>query len=222
MGKVLVLGVFVADTAYRASRMPKMGETILGNSFVLGPGGKGSNQAVAAGKLGADVTIITRLADDDFGKMAKQTWQNANVKGAIKYSTSSYTGAAFIFIDDKTGDNAIIISPGAASEISLNDIHDNSEIISSTDVFLTQLELPVEVAQEGLKVAKENNKITILNPAPAVRLPKEIFGLCDFITPNETETEALTGLPVRNEKEAETAAKFLTELGVKTPIITMG
>ena len=222
MGKVLVLGVFVADTAYRASRMPKMGETILGNSFVLGPGGKGSNQAVAAGKLGADVTIITRLADDDFGKMAKQTWQNANVKGSIKYSTNSYTGAAFIFIDDKTGDNAIIIAPGAASEISLNDIHDNSEIISSTDVFLTQLELPVEVAQEGLKVAKENNKITILNPAPAVRLPKEIFGLCDFITPNETETEALTGLPVRNEKEAETAAKFLTELGVKTPIITMG
>ena len=222
MGKVLVLGVFVADTAYRASRMPKMGETILGNSFVLGPGGKGSNQAVAAGNLGADVTIITRLADDDFGKMAKQTWQNANVKGAIKYSTSSYTCAAFIFIYDKTGDNAIIIAPGAASEISLNDIHDNSEIISSTDVFLTQLELPVEVAQEGLKVAKENNKITILNPAPAVRLPKEIFGLCDFITPNETETEALTGLPVRNEKEAETAAKFLTELGVKTPIITMG
>lgn len=202
--------------------MPKMGETILGNSFVLGPGGKGSNQAVAAGKLGADVTIITRLADDDFGKMAKQTWQNANVKAAIKYSTNSYTGAAFIFIDDKTGDNAIIIAPGAASEISLNDIHDNSEIISSTDVFLTQLEQPIEVAQEGLKVAKENNKITILNPAPAVRLPKEIFSLCDFITPNETETETLTGLPVRNEKEAETAAKFLTELGVKTPIITMG
>ena len=222
MGKVLVLGVFVADTAYRASRMPKMGETILGNSFVLGPGGKGSNQAVAAGNLGADVTIITRLADDDFGKMAKQTWQNANVKGSIKYSTNSYTGAAFIFIDDKTGDNAIIIAPGAASEISLSDIRDNSEIISSTDVFLTQLEQPIEVAQEGLKVAKENNKITILNPAPAARLPKEIFGLCDFITPNETETEALTGLPVRNEKEAENAAKVLNDLGVKTPIITMG
>ena len=222
MGKVVILGVFVADTAYRGSRMPKMGETILGNSFVLGPGGKGSNQAVAAGNLGADVTIITRLADDDFGKMAKQTWQNANVKGSIKYSTNSYTGAAFIFIDDKTGDNAIIIAPGAASEISLSDIHDNSEIISSTDVFLTQLEQPIEVAQEALKVAKENNKITILNPAPAARLPKEIFGLCDFITPNETETEALTGLPVRNEKEAENAAKVLNDLGVKTPIITMG
>ena len=222
MGKVLVLGVFVADTAYRGSRMPKMGETILGNSFVLGPGGKGSNQAVAAGKLGADVTIITRLADDDFGKMAMETWESANVKGAVKYSTNSYTGAAFIFIDDKTGDNAIIIAPGAASEISLKDIHENSEIISTTDVFLTQLEQPIVAAKEGLQVAKANGKITILNPAPAAKLPKEVFGLCDFITPNETETEALTGLPVRNEKEAETAAKFLNELGVKTPIITMG
>ena len=222
MGKVVILGVFVADTAYRASRMPKMGETILGNSFVLGPGGKGSNQAVAAGNLGADVTIITRLADDDFGKMAMQTWEKANVKGAVTYSPDSYTGAAFIFIDDKTGDNAIIISPGAASEISLKDIHNNSEIISSADVFLTQLEQPIDVAQEGLKVAKASGKITILNPAPAANLPKDIFGLCDFMTPNETETEALTGLPVRNEEEAETAAKVLNKLGVKTPIITMG
>jgi ribokinase len=222
MGSVVILGVFVADTAYRASRMPKMGETILGNSFVLGPGGKGSNQAVAAGNLGADVTIITRLANDDFGKMAIQTWDSANVKGAIKYSTDSYTGAAFIFIDDRTGDNAIIIAPGAASEISVKDIHENSNIISSADVFLTQLEQPIEVAQEGLKVAKANGKITILNPAPAADLPKEIFGLCDYITPNETEAEELTGLPVRNHKEAETAASFLNELGVKTPIITMG
>ena len=222
MGKIAILGVFVADTTYRASRLPKMGETILGNSFILGPGGKGSNQAVAAGNLGADVTIITRLADDDFGKMALQTWDNANVKGAVKYSSDSYTGAAFIFVDDNTGDNAIIISPGAASEISLTDIHDNSETISSTDVFLTQLEQPIDVAHEGLKIAKNNGKITILNPAPAASLPKEIFSLCDFITPNETETEALTGLPVRNEKDAKIAAKFLNELGVKTPIITMG
>jgi len=222
MGKIVILGVFVADTTYRASRVPKMGETILGTSFILGPGGKGSNQAVAAGNLGADVTIITRLADDDFGKMALQTWENANVKGAVKYSSDSYTGAAFIFVDDNTGDNAIIISPGAASEISLKDIHDNSETISSTDVFLTQLEQPIDVAHEGLKIAKNNSKITILNPAPAASLPKEIFSLCDFITPNETETEALTGLPVRNEEEAKIAAKFLNELGVKTPIITMG
>ena len=222
MGKVVILGVFVADTAYRASRMPKMGETILGNSFALGPGGKGSNQAVAAGNLGADVTIITRLADDDFGKMAMETWQNANIKGAVRYSSNSYTGAAFIFIDDKTGDNAIIIAPGAASEISLKDIHENSEIISSADVFLTQLEQPIGVAQEGLKVAKENGRITILNPAPAANLPKEIFGLCDFITPNETETEAITGVSVSSIEDAENASRLLVKMGVGTPIITLG
>ncbi len=222
MGKVVILGVFVADTAYRAARMPKMGETILGNTFALGPGGKGSNQAVAAGKLGADVTIISRLGEDDFGLMALQTWKAADVKGAIKYSPDAYTGAAFIFIDDKTGDNAIIISPGAAADISVEDIRENADLIAAADVFLTQLEQPVDVAHEGLITAKRNGKITILNPAPATELPKEVFEVCDYITPNETEAEAITGLPVRNEAEAESAAQSLAGLGVKTPIITMG
>ena len=222
MGKVVILGVFVADTAYRAARMPKMGETILGNTFALGPGGKGSNQAVAAGKLGADVTIISRLGEDDFGLMALQTWKAADVKGAIKYSPNAYTGAAFIFIDDKTGDNAIIISPGAAADISVEDIRENADFIAAADVFLTQLEQPVNVAYEGLITAKRNGKITILNPAPAAELPKEVFEVCDYITPNETEAEAITGLPVRNEAEAESAAQSLVGLGVKTPIITMG
>ena len=108
MGRIVVLGVFVADTAYRADRMPRMGETILGKSFVLGPGGKGSNQAVAAGKLGTDVSIISRLGDDDFAKMALQTWKAANVTPRVIKDATSYTGAAFIFIDDQTGDNAII------------------------------------------------------------------------------------------------------------------
>ena len=213
MGKVVILGVFVADTAYRAARMPKMGETILGNTFALGPGGKGSNQAVAAGKLGADVTIISRLGEDDFGQMALQTWKAANVKGAIKHSPDAYTGAAFIFIDDKTGDNAIIISPGAAADISVEDIRENADLIAAADVFLTQLEQPIDVAHEGLITAKRNGKITILNPAPAAELPKEVFEVCDYITPNETEAEAITGLPVRNEAEAESAAQSLAALG---------
>jgi ribokinase len=222
MGKIVILGVFVADTAYRAARMPHMGETILGNSFALGPGGKGSNQAVAAGRLGADVTIISRLGEDDFGQMALQTWTAANVKGAIKYSPDAYTGAAFIFIDDKTGDNAIIIAPGAAADISLDDIRENAELIAAADVFLTQLEQPIDVAHEGLKTAKNHGRTTILNPAPAAALPPDIFELCDYITPNETEAEALTGHPVRNEREAESAAQTLAQMGVRTPIITMG
>ena len=222
MGCVVVLGVFVADTAYRADRMPRIGETILGKSFALGPGGKGSNQAVAAGKLGADVSIITRLGDDDFAKMALQTWKAANVTPKVVTDASSYTGAAFIFIDDQTGDNAIIISPGAAAKFSTDDIERNAEIISEADVFITQLEQPIEVAKAGLEVARQSGNITILNPAPAAAISRDIFLLCDFITPNETEAEALTGITVHDAEDAKRSAEVLVGLGVKTPVITMG
>jgi len=222
MGQIVILGVFVADTSFRAARMPKMGETILGDSFVLGPGGKGSNQAVAAGKLGGDVSFITRLGKDDFAKLALKTWQDAHVKPAIIEDEENNTGAAFIFVDTKSGDNAIIIAPGAAGKITPDILHHNKTLITESRIFMTQLEQPVEVALEGLKLAREHGKITILNPAPAASLPDEIFGLCDYITPNETETEALTGLPVHTIEEAEKAAHALAQKGVGTPIITMG
>ena len=222
MGSLVVLGVFVADTSFRASRMPKMGETIFGDSFALGPGGKGSNQAVAAGKLGADVSIISCLGDDDFGQMALQTWQDANVKPVIIQTKNAYTGAAFIFVDARSGDNAIIISPGVAAEITPSIITENHALIASADVFITQLEQPIDAAYAGLKLAREHGNITILNPAPAAELPEDIFALCDYLTPNETETEAITGLPVRTEKDAEIAAEAMAKKGVKTPIITMG
>ena len=115
---VVILGVFVADTAYRAERMPRMGETILGQGFALGPGGKGSNQAVAAGLLGADVSFISRLGVDAFAEMALETWRAAGVAPAVVRVPESYTGAAYIFIEDGTGDNAIIIAPGAGATIS--------------------------------------------------------------------------------------------------------
>ena len=222
MGRVAILGVFVADTSFKANRMPRVGETILGRSFALGPGGKGSNQAVAAGKLGADVSIITRLGRDDFGKMALQTWKNANVKSNVILDPEGHTGAAFIFIDNQTGDNAIIISPGTADQISLIDIQNNKDLISGSDVFMTQLEQPIDVALAGLKLAKQHGKITILNPAPAAQLQPDIFALCDYITPNETEAEALTGVKVETEGDAERAAEVFVDLGVKTPIVTMG
>ena len=222
MGQVVVLGVFVADTAYRADRMPRMGETILGKSFALGPGGKGSNQAVAAGKLGAEVSIISRLGEDEFAQMALQTWKAANVTPKVITDASSYTGAAYIFIDDDTGDNAIIVAPGAAAQFSTDDIAQNAKLIAGADVFMTQLEQPVEVAKEGLEIARKSGKITILNPAPATALERDVFELCDFITPNETEAEALTGVTVKTANDAENAAEALVALGVKTPVITMG
>ena len=222
MGRIAILGVFVADTSFRADRMPRMGETILGRSFALGPGGKGSNQAVSAGKLGADVSIITRLGRDDFAQMALQTWKSANVKSDVVLDPDARTGAAFIFIDDQTGDNAIIISPGTAAQMSLKEIEINADLITGSDVFMTQLEQPIDVAQAGLKLAKEHGKITILNPAPAARLNPDIFTLCDYITPNETEAEALTGIIVKTKEDAKRAAEAFVDLGVVTPIITMG
>ena len=222
MGKVVVLGVFVADTAYRADRMPRMGETIMGSGFALGPGGKGSNQAVACARMGAETHMISRLGRDDFAKLALDTWRDAGVIAHVQQMADSYTGAAHIFIENSTGDNAIIIAPGAASLIDVSDLEAQAGVISTADVFITQLEQPMEVAVRGLQMARDAGVTTILNPAPAASLPVGMLALCDYVTPNETECEALTGITVETEQQAEEACQALRALGVRRPIITMG
>ncbi|KAJ54744.1 ribokinase [Actibacterium mucosum KCTC 23349] len=222
MNKVAILGVFVADTAYRADRMPRMGETILGNSFALGPGGKGSNQAVACARVGAETHMITRLGVDDFAGMARSTWAEAGVIGHVIDTPDSYTGAAYIFVEEASGDNAIIISPGAAALITAADIEANRDVIEGADVFITQLEQPMDAAMRGLQIARAAGVTTILNPAPAAELPEGMLALCDYVTPNETETAEITGIPVETEADAARAAEALKAAGVGTPIITLG
>lgn len=219
---VVILGVFVADTAYRADRAPRMGETIMGNSFALGPGGKGSNQAVAAARVGGDVHMITRLGRDPFAEMALKTWADAGVNPAITQHDDGYTGAAYIFVEEATGDNAIIVCPGVAGQISTVDIDANSDLISSAAVFMTQLEQPMPAAHHALKMARAGGAITILNPAPAANLPDGMLALCDYVTPNESEAEGLTGIAVVTVEDAIRAAKALLDLGVGTAIITLG
>jgi ribokinase len=219
---VVILGVFVADTAYRADRQPRLGETILGNSFKLGPGGKGSNQAVAAGKLGADITFLTRLGVDAFADMAKQTWKDAGVKSAVIDTPDSYTGAAYIFVEEGSGNNAIIVSPGAAMLISPEDIEAHAGLIRSAGVFVTQLEQPIEAALKALEIARGAGVTTILNPAPAATLPDRIYALCDYVTPNETEAEGLTGIKVSSIDDARRAADALLAKGVGAVIVTLG
>lgn len=221
-GSVVVLGVFVADTAYRADRQPSMGETVLGLGFKLGPGGKGSNQAVAAAKLGVETHMITRLGVDTFADMAKATWRQAGVRPAVIATPESYTGAAYIFVDNRSGDNAIIVAPGAAALISVKDIEANAELIRSASVFMTQLEQPVDAAMRALEIAHEAGVTTILNPAPAAELPARIYALCDYVTPNETEAEALTGRPVQSIDDAKAAAAALLAKGARAAIITLG
>lgn len=220
--KIVILGVFVADTAYRAKRQPNMGETILGESFALGPGGKGSNQAVAAAKSGGDVHFVTRLGDDPFAQMARDTWDAAGVAPAVTVDTGSYTGAAYIFVDDATGDNAIIIAPGAAGRISVDDVEAQADLIQSADVFVTQLEQPMPAAQRALEIARAGGTKTILNPAPAAELSDEMLALCDYVTPNESEAEGITGISVETPDDAARAADALLARGVGAAIITLG
>lgn len=222
MGKVVILGVFVADTAYRADRMPRIGETVMGHSFALGPGGKGSNQAVASARIGAQTHIITRLGCDDFAKLALETWAQAGVIAHAEQVATSYTGAAFIFVEAGSGNNAIIISPGAAALISAADVDAQADLIAGADVFVTQLEQPMDAALRGLQIARDAGVVTILNPAPAAQLPDGMLALCDYVTPNETECEALTGIAVQTIADAEKACAALKDLGVQTPIITLG
>lgn len=222
MKPIVILGIFVADTAYRAERMPRMGETILGQSFVLGPGGKGSNQSVAAAMAGGKTHFITRLGKDDFARIAHGTWASAGVLPEVTEDVDSYTGAAFIFLEAATGNNAIIVSPGAAARITPADVEARAALIGGASVFMTQLEQPVEAARRGLQIARAAGVTTILNPAPAAALDDDMLSLCDFLTPNESEAESLTGLPVTTVAEAEKAADALLARGVGAVVVTLG
>lgn len=222
MAKVVILGVFVADTAYRAARAPRMGETIMGESFALGPGGKGSNQAVAAARAGAETHFISRLGRDTFAEMALKTWADAGVTPAITQHADGYTGAAYIFVEAATGNNAIIVCPGVAGSISPADIDARAGLIGDAAVFITQLEQPMDAAMRALRIARDGGATTILNPAPAAALPDGMLALCDYVTPNETEAEALTGIVVTSLEDATRAAAELTRMGARAAVITLG
>lgn len=222
-GRIVVLGVFAADVTFRADRLPRMGETLLGRSFALGPGGKGSNQAVAAGRAGAEVHMLTRIGRDPFGDMAMAVWTDAGVATGAVIRSDAATGAAFIFVDDASGDNAIIVAAGAAAALSAADVEAQAELIGGAAVFVTQLEQPMEAAIRALEVARAGGAVTLLNPAPAAPLPEGMLSLCDYVTPNESEAEALTGVGVRDLDGARAAGDALLALGVRRAVVlTLG
>lgn len=219
---VAILGIFVADLAFRAARQPHMGETVMGSGFKMGPGGKGSNQAVAAARAGAKVQFISRLGRDAFGDIAIATWKAEGITPRVALSGSDPTGAAYIFVSDQTGDNAIIVVPGAAGTMSADDVEAARDAIEASKVFVTQLEQPLDAARRGLEIARAAGTVTVFNPAPAAALPDDIFGLCDYVIPNESEAAGLTGLPVASLDEARNAADRLLRKGAGTALITLG
>lgn len=219
---VAILGIFVADLAFRSNRQPDLGETLIGSGFKMGPGGKGSNQAVAAARAGAKVSLISRLGRDAFGDIAQATWKTEGIASHVALSDSDPTGAAYIFVSDETGENAIIVVPGAADHISVADVDAARGVIETAKVFVTQLEQPIPAAKRGLEIARAAGVTTLFNPAPAAALPDDIYPLCDYVIPNETEARLLTGIPVDTLDDARKAGDALLAKGAGTALITLG
>ena len=203
--------------------MPNKGETYIGNSFKLGPGGKGSNQAVAARSAGAETMFITKIGKDTFGEMAMKLYEDEGINSKYVWEIPDMsTGAASIVVNEETGDNAIIVVPGAADAMVPEDLDTAEAGIADCAFFMASLEVPIPVMQHGLRVAKRNGVPTILNPAPAALLPDEVYELSDYFTPNETEAAILAGIPVVTIEDAEEAAKIFLQRGINTVVITLG
>ena len=221
MSKITVLGIFVADLSFSANKIPSVGETIIGDKYNIGPGGKGCNQAIALARLGCNVSFISKIGNDDYGKLALDSLKQNNIDTSnIIISKEHQTGVAGIHVDSNSGQNSITVIRGAPASFTKDEIDIN--VIKKSKIFLTQLEIPIEVTLYSLKAAKENGLVNILNPAPACKLDKEFFNLADYFTPNEAEAEFYTGVKINNENDAKESAKKLLELGVKKAIITLG
>lgn len=224
MADIIVQGIFVADTAFYADRLPRPGETLIGRDFLLGPGGKGSNQAIAAARAGGDVAFFSKLGRDDFGAMARTLYREAGVDAALLLDDPDHpTGAAFVFVDAASGENAIIVTPGAAGQVTQAEVTANlGPALADAILFVTQLEQPVAIAHAGLAAARAAGVRTILNPAPAAPLPSDMLALADIVTPNETEAAMLTGLPVTDGAQAAAAGRALQAQGAGAVILTLG
>ena len=222
MKSISILGIYVADLAFFAKKIPIPGETILGEKYIIGPGGKGSNQAVAAAKAGVKTFFISKIGDDQFGSMAQSIYDDAGVDySKVIISKNHSTGVAGILIN-KEGQNAINVVPGAAGAMTIEDINNASDIIKKSTIFLTQLEAPKEIVFYSIKLAKENDVTTIFNPAPASAIDEDFFPLFDYFTPNETEASFYVNHPVENKEDAKKAAETLLKMGTKNVIITLG
>ncbi len=219
---IAVLGILVMDVSGISPRLPKEGETILGRGFGMSPGGKGSNQAVAAKRLGADVKLITKYGRDEMGKLLCDFLSAEGLlSDSIIEDESLPSGAALIMVSEK-GTNQILVCPGACTAITKDDMESVRPIIEGSDILLCQLECNLDATVTAMQWAKENGKYVILNTAPYQPLSDDILALCDMITPNEVEAAQLVGFDAVTPENAEAACDALRARGVNTVIITLG
>jgi ribokinase len=222
MSRIVVIGSINTDMVVRSSQIPVPGQTLMGHSFLSTGGGKGANQAVAAARLGANVSLIAKIGADTFGEMAIENFRKEGINTEHIYTDSNApSGVAFIVVDDK-GENIIVVAPGANAKLNEKDIQVAEVVIKEADIILLQLEIPMTSVAEGIMLAKRHARMIMLNPAPAVPIPEEILHSVNIITPNQTEALALTGIAVNDIITAQQACDVLHGKGIPTVIVTMG
>lgn len=223
--KITVMGSFIVDLMARAPHLPEHGETVKGSHFQIGPGGKGSNQGVAASRSGAAVTMITKIGTDPFAQIALESFRREGMDMHYVMQDECYpTGTALIMVDENTSENKIVVTIGACEHITPEEIESAREQIENSRVFLTQLETNLDAVENAVKIAHARGIKVILNPAPAPPQPlsDDLLAKVDIITPNETEASILSGVKVTDMDDAKKAARVLKAKGIGHVIITMG
>lgn len=219
---ILVIGSSNTDMVIKANHLPKAGETILGGVFFMNPGGKGANQAVAAARLGGNVTFICKTGNDIFGRQSVQLFEEEGINTSYLLSDPKNPSGVALITVDENAENCIVVASGSNATLFEADLQKADEVITSAKIVLLQLEIPLETVVFVAEKAAKNSSKVILNPAPACELPNSLFQYLDVITPNENEAEMLSGIKVNDIESAKLAAKAIQDKGVKNVIITLG
>ncbi len=222
MKKIIVIGSCNTDMVIKSERLPVPGETILGGTFLMNPGGKGANQAVAVARLGGKVTFITKIGDDLFGKESVNLYLSEGINTDFTFSDPKNPSGVALITVDAYGENCIVVASGANSSLSIEDIESARAEIETADILLMQLEIPLETVEYAAKLAHKKGIKIILNPAPACYLPTSLLHCLYVITPNKIEAEILSGVKVRDWESAKEAADVINKKGVDIVVITLG
>jgi ribokinase len=220
---IIVVGSLNVDVSVRAERLPKAGETVRGSGLEIGPGGKGSNQAIAAARLGGRVHMVGRVGRDSFAAIPRRALEEAGIDTTcVHESAGAHTGTALIVVDEPTGQNAIAVAGGANRDLSPEDVRDAVAAFRASAILLVQLEAPPETVEAALDLARETQVRSVFDPAPARALPDTLLQKSHILTPNETEAEALTGIEVRDVESAAAAGTVLRDRMLGDVIVTLG
>jgi ribokinase len=222
MGRIIVIGSSNTDMVIKSKKLPAPGETILGGTFLMNPGGKGANQAVAAARLKGNVTFVAKTGNDVFGAEAKNLFDKEHIDTRFLISDDNNPSGVALINVDENGENSIVVASGSNGTLDAYDIHEEVFKTKPEDIFLMQLEIPVVTVEYVAQKAAGNGNRVILNPAPARKLSDDLLSCLFMIIPNETEAEILTGIKVTDAESAEIAARKLYAKGVKNVVITMG